>query len=547
MFELNIIMFPNKTSTSNYLHNTTHSTNPLSGITLNKNYYPLFNLKQHFLKQHQQPQQPSFPNKSFIPFHSHSTKYKKSKQKILCLKKPKSTINLSCILKHNLNKHNITPTQYISLLIHNIIFDEKTHSVCLFKDFLYSDDDGEFLKRFYYKEEHVPKMKQILTYYFTVYNVNELYPVNYISYYNKVVMLKCYFKKLKLTNRNNESSLNDKSKSDNDSNNDIGVQNSHQFVSILKHTKLISSSMMTTFTKGNGIQMEQEYNNKVATLTTQENSRIKNGNNNNINKTRNNSFSIISNERTIESILKNLNPQLKLIKKPKESNTNSKKTIVPSIRKIASQSKVIFGNNNSNKKVQKTFPNTNNKNTISIKKHKRALPIDQCLVFPKMNIQKKYNNSNSQGNSNNNTNTIKQNYKKKLISINTKQLALIQNINLNSLRKGVCLTDRNHHSIKKESNHLCIKKGSLCKNVISFSTKRISHSIPYENNINTARTTRTFKSGSTSLTKNYLTNNNITTTRNNSKTISKDKNSAVKTKTKTQNLKLSSMLKKFKK
>ena len=113
MFELNIIMFPNKTSTSNYLHNTTHSTNPLSGITLNKNYYPLFNLKQHFLKQHQQPQQPSFPNKSFIPFQSHSTKYKKSKQKILCLKKPKSTINLSCILKHNLNKHNITPTQYI--------------------------------------------------------------------------------------------------------------------------------------------------------------------------------------------------------------------------------------------------------------------------------------------------------------------------------------------------------------------------------------------------------------------------------------------------
>ena len=461
-------MFPNKTSTSNYLHNTTHSTNPLSGITLNKNYYPLFNLKQHFLKQHhQQPQQPSFTNKSFIPFQSHSTKYKKSKQKILCLKKPKPKINFTSIIKHNLYKHNIAPTQYTSLLIHNIVFDEKTHCVCLFKDFLYSDDDGEFLKRFYYKGEHFPKLKQILTYYFTVYNVDELYPVNYISYYNKVVMLKCYFKKLKLTNRNNESSLNNKSKSNNDSHNDAGVQNSRQFISILKHTKLISSSMMTTLTKGNGIQIEREYNNKVVTQTTQENSRIKNGNNNNNNKTRNNSFSILSNERTIESILKNLNPQLKLIKKPKQSNSSSKPTIA-SIQKIVSQSKVLFGNNNSNKKVQKTFPTASNKNTISIKKHKRALPIDQCLVFPKMNIQTKYSNSNSQGNSsNNNTYNIKHNYKKKLISINTKQLALIQNINLNSLRKGVCLTDRNHHSIKKESNHLCITKGSLYKNVIS--------------------------------------------------------------------------------
>ena len=68
---------------------------------------------------------------------------------------------------------NIT---YGSIIINNIIYNEKSHLVATFKDFLISDDYSEFLKRFYYKKESLVRLPKFLEYY-EIYN--KIYP-NYI-------------------------------------------------------------------------------------------------------------------------------------------------------------------------------------------------------------------------------------------------------------------------------------------------------------------------------------------------------------------------------
>ena len=78
-------------------------------------------------------------------------------------------------------------------------------------EFLFDEPIGKcfrFIRRCHRrcsKHEQKQKLKQILNYYFTVYNVNELYSINFLSYFNTIVMLRHYFKHLKLANRFNNN------------------------------------------------------------------------------------------------------------------------------------------------------------------------------------------------------------------------------------------------------------------------------------------------------------------------------------------------------
>ena len=62
------------------------------------------------------------------------------------------------------------------MLIEKIIYNEKCHLVALFKDYLISDDDFEFFKRYYKYKESFQKLQLILEYYE---KFNILFP-NYI-------------------------------------------------------------------------------------------------------------------------------------------------------------------------------------------------------------------------------------------------------------------------------------------------------------------------------------------------------------------------------
>lgn len=75
------------------------------------------------------------------------------------LEGPKSKIE---IIKENLEKKYLTSREYYNVkIVNDIIYNENTHIVSVFKDYLIFDDVSEFLKRFYNKHEaksRLPKM-----------------------------------------------------------------------------------------------------------------------------------------------------------------------------------------------------------------------------------------------------------------------------------------------------------------------------------------------------------------------------------------------------
>lgn len=58
------------------------------------------------------------------------------------------------IIKLNLEKKYLTSREYYNVkIINDIIYNEQTHIVSVFKDYLIFDDISEFLKRYYNKLE----------------------------------------------------------------------------------------------------------------------------------------------------------------------------------------------------------------------------------------------------------------------------------------------------------------------------------------------------------------------------------------------------------
>ena len=63
------------------------------------------------------------------------------------------------------NKYSKLPLSYDSNIIDNIIYNEKSHIVARFKDRLIIDDTGEFLKRYYKKNESDIRLPKFYEYY----------------------------------------------------------------------------------------------------------------------------------------------------------------------------------------------------------------------------------------------------------------------------------------------------------------------------------------------------------------------------------------------
>lgn len=63
-------------------------------------------------------------------------------------------------------KNCFTNLYYGKLIINNIIYNEKTHIVAKFKDYLVIDDFSEFLKRFYKRKESITRLPLYFDYYF---------------------------------------------------------------------------------------------------------------------------------------------------------------------------------------------------------------------------------------------------------------------------------------------------------------------------------------------------------------------------------------------
>ena len=91
-------------------------------------------------------------------------------------------------------KYLINELVYGSVVINNIIYNEKTHIVALFKDYLISDDLSEFLKRFYTSIESSIRLPKFYEYYETY---SRIYP-NYTSLGESKYIYKNIHKKQKM-------------------------------------------------------------------------------------------------------------------------------------------------------------------------------------------------------------------------------------------------------------------------------------------------------------------------------------------------------------
>ena len=68
--------------------------------------------------------------------------------------------------KKNLSlKYNSFENSYTLVCINNLIYTENCHIVARFKDFLYYDDDTEFLNKFFIKNEQKKILSKIFNFY----------------------------------------------------------------------------------------------------------------------------------------------------------------------------------------------------------------------------------------------------------------------------------------------------------------------------------------------------------------------------------------------
>jgi hypothetical protein len=70
------------------------------------------------------------------------------------------------MVKGILNEKYLTGMDYYNVkVVNDIIYNDDSHLVSVFKDYLIFDDISEFQKRTYKSEESYPRLKKIFTFY----------------------------------------------------------------------------------------------------------------------------------------------------------------------------------------------------------------------------------------------------------------------------------------------------------------------------------------------------------------------------------------------
>ena len=97
-------------------------------------------------------------------------------------------------------KYSTKEYQYSYISTNNLIFQQSSRIVAIFKDYLILDDPTEFLRRFYSKEESFPRLNKILTFFETY---SKIFP-NYMVLPESIYLYKNIRKKQKMIDAVNE-------------------------------------------------------------------------------------------------------------------------------------------------------------------------------------------------------------------------------------------------------------------------------------------------------------------------------------------------------
>ena len=385
--------------------------------------------------------------------------------------------------KKNLSsKYNSFENSYTLVCINNLIYTETCHIVARFKDFLYYDDDTEFLNKFFHKNDQKKILTKVFNFYSKYCKVFPNYmilPENQFLYRNlrKKQKLIDQFNEIKKEEEENRKHLKLKKNKNNENNYIIFGKKEQDSIDKYKPSFTQSTIIMTDYLNFHNNSNNEKSKSKILNDINNSKNSITislNYNNNNLDMNDMN-----SSELTLISITNLIKKSpTKTEKNNANKSSNNKLTFTPTKNKTKSDKFNI-----NDEKVGSNFKDDLKKKYISYYQNKKN---GSSNIFTNNIKINKANNTNYSSNvSNKTTNNKKEFASSKKNSINTNNTNLNSNNNISQAKTTniILISSITKTSKGKDSKNVSknIKSAITKKKLFTTTEKTITHKRPIYN------------------------------------------------------------------
>ena len=385
--------------------------------------------------------------------------------------------------KKNLSsKYNSFESSYTLVCINNLIYTETCHIVARFKDFLYYDDDTEFLNKFFHKNDQKKILTKVFNFYSKYCKVFPNYmilPENQFLYRNlrKKQKLIDQFNEIKKEEEENRKHLKLKKNKNNENNYIIFGKKEQDSIDKYKPSFTQSTIIMTDYLNFHNNSNNDKSKSKILNDINNSKNSITislNYNNNNLDMNDMN-----SSELTLISITNLIKKSpTKTEKNNANKSSNNKLTFTPTKNKTKSEKFNI-----NDEKVGSNFKDDLKKKYISYYQNKKN---GSSNIFTNNIKINKANNTNYSSNvSNKTTNNKKEFASSKKNSINTNNTNLNSNNNISQAKTTniILISSITKTSKGKDSKNVSknIKSAITKKKLFTTTEKTITHKRPIYN------------------------------------------------------------------
>ena len=385
--------------------------------------------------------------------------------------------------KKNLSsKYNSFENSYTLVCINNLIYTETCHIVARFKDFLYYDDDTEFLNKFFHKNDQKKILTKVFNFYSKYCKVFPNYmilPENQFLYRNlrKKQKLIDQFNEIKKEEEENRKHLKLKKNKNNENNYIIFGKKEQDSIDKYKPSFTQSTIIMTDYLNFHNNSNNDKSKSKILNDINNSKNSITislNYNNNNLDMNDMN-----SSELTLISITNLIKKSpTKTEKNNANKSSNNKLAFTPTKNKTKSEKFNI-----NDEKVGSNFKDDLKKKYISYYQNKKN---GSSNIFTNNIKINKANNTNYSSNvSNKTTNNKKEFASSKKNSINTNNTNLNSNNNISQAKTTniILISSITKTSKGKDSKNVSknIKSAITKKKLFTTTEKTITHKRPIYN------------------------------------------------------------------
>ena len=375
-------------------------------------------------------------------------------------------------------KYNSFENSYILVCINNLIYTENCHIVARFKDFLYYDDDTEFLNKFFIKKEQKKILSKVYNFYSKYCKVFPNYmilPENQFLYRNlrKKQKLIDQFNEIKKEEEENRKHLKLQKNQDNENNYIIFGKKEQDSIDKYKPSFTQSTIIMTDYLNFNN-NKEKSRSKILNDINASKNSITISLNYNNNNLDIND---ITSSELTLVSITNLIKKApSKTEKNSGNKNINNKLSFTPPKNKTKLEKFKING-----EKIDSNKKDDSKKKYISYYENKKNGNSNYFSNNIKMNNTNTYNYSTSINNKANNNKKFFISSKKN--SINNNIILNTNNISQGKASNNILISSITKTSKGKDNKNTNknIKSAITQKKLFTVTEKAISHKRPIYN------------------------------------------------------------------